>query len=312
MVKKLATLIVAACLGMIPGLARTAQQVGDPEFKFDVAEPAYGPDQGPLVLVDEAHANFHTISGRFQSFASVVRADGFRVEPSTTEITKEALERCAIFVISNARSSSANPSAFTDNEIAALREWVAEGGSLLLIADHMPLAGAAVRLAEGFDIQFNNGFAFELGDAPNSEWSTTGTRPTLFSRDAGTLGDHPISNGRNPDERVDSVRTFTGQAFQAEAPIVPLMVFSPAFVSLMPSVAWQFTEETPRLSVDGWYQGAALELGEGRAAFFGEAAMFTAQVSGPERIPVGMNSPMAEQNPQFVLNVLRWLSGALQ
>ena len=96
MVKKLATLIVAACLGMIPGLARPAQQVGDPEFKFDVAEPAYGPDQGPLVLVDEAHANFHTISGRFQSFASVVRADGFRVEPSTTEITKEALERCAI------------------------------------------------------------------------------------------------------------------------------------------------------------------------------------------------------------------------
>ena len=80
----------------------------------------------------------------------------------------------------------------------------------------------------------------------------------------------------------------------------------------MPEVTWEFTEETPRVSVDGWYQGAALELGRGRAAFFGEAAMFTAQVSGPRRVPMGMNSPMAEQNARFVLNLLGWLSGNLK
>ena len=54
-----------------------------------------------------------------------------------------------------------------------------------------------------------------------------------------------------------------------------------------------------------------MSVGAGRAAFFGEAAMFSAQVSGPNRNPMGMNAPSAEQNYQFVLNVLHWLTGLL-
>jgi len=52
-------------------------------------------------------------------------------------------------------------------------------------------------------------------------------------------------------------------------------------------------------------------VGRGRVAVFGEAAMFTAQVSGPERRPMGMNTPTAAQNPQFLLNVMHWLAGLL-
>jgi len=232
------------------------------------------------------------------------------------KLSKQILETCRIFVVSNPLPSDRawntypypTPSAFSDEEIAALRKWVEVGGSLLLIADHMPASGAALDLAAAFDVQFNDGFAFELGDAPNSEWSTVGAKPTLFSRQTGTLADHPITNGREPSERVDSIRTFTGQAFQSDAAIYPLMVFSREFVFLMPRVAWQFKEGTPRVAIDGWYQGAALEVGEGRAAFFGEAAMFTAQLKGPQQIPIGMNAAMAEENPQFVLNLVHWLS----
>ena len=50
-----------------------------------------------------------------------------------------------------------------------------------------------------------------------------------------------------------------------------------------------------------------MPFGSGRAAFFGEAAMFSAQLS--DKQPMGMNAPMAEQNFQFVLNVMHWLSG---
>ena len=39
--------------------------------------------------------------------------------------------------------------------------------------------------------------------------------------------------------------------------------------------------------------------------------MFSAQVSGNPRRPMGMNAPVAAQNPQFLLNVLHWLSGLL-
>jgi len=63
--------------------------------------------------------------------------------------------------------------------------------------------------------------------------------------------------------------------------------------------------------VSGWLQGTAMTVGSGRAVFFGEAAMFSAQVSGPSRSPGGMNAPMAEQNFQFVLNILHWLTGEL-
>ena len=117
--------------------------------------------------------------------------------------------------------------------------------------------------------------------------------------------------GREPNESVDSVRTFTGQAFQAES-ATPLLVFPRGFVVLMPEKAWQFRADTPRLTADGWLQGAVMPVKSGRAAFFGEAAMFTAQVAGPDRFPVGINAPMADQNYRLVLNLMHWLSGVLR
>jgi hypothetical protein len=36
--------------------------------------------------------------------------------------------------------------------------------------------------------------------------------------------------------------------------------------------------------------------------------MFTAQVAGPEKIRMGMNSPHAKQNAQLLLNLMHWLS----
>ena len=61
----------------------------------------------------------------------------------------------------------------------------------------------------------------------------------------------------------------------------------------------------------GWLQGATRRVGQGRVAFFGEAAMFSAQVAGREKRPMGMNAPLAEQNAQFALNTLHWLSGVI-
>lgn len=54
--------------------------------------------------------------------------------------------------------------------------------------------------------------------------------------------------------------------------------------------------------------GALLPLGKGRVAVFGEAAMFTAQLAGPNRVQVGMNAPEAAGNHQLLLNTLHWLT----
>jgi len=91
----------------------------------------------------------------------------------------------------------------------------------------------------------------------------------------------------------------------------PLLVLPATFGALLPEKAWRFGPNTRRVPVGGWLQGAAMRVGSGRAAFFGEAAMFSAQVAGSGRRPMGMNAPGAERNFQFVLNLMRWLSGRL-
>ena len=188
----------------------------------------------------------------------------------------------------------------------------------------MPLAGAAKELAAAFGAEFVDGFAFQRAAAGAAIDAGRGV-PTLFRTDGsprpdagagdgpdGTLADHPITRGRDSTERVTMVRSFTGQAFRFTAPgAAAVMTFPSDFVSLEPRYAWQFTSDTRVRDVGGWLQGATEIVGRGRAAFFGEAAMFSAQVAGAEKAPMGMNAPMAEQNPRFVLNDLHWLSGLL-
>ena len=91
---------------------------------------------------------------------------------------------------------------------------------------------------------------------------------------------------------------------------MPLLVIPEQHNLFMPSVAWEFSESTPRIPAAYLLQGALVRHGHGRVAVFGEAAMFSAQLSGPEERPMGMNHPAAAQNSRFALNVLRWLSGA--
>ena len=186
-------------------------------------------------------------------------------------------------------------SAFEASEATAVEIWIEQGGALLLIADHMPWPGAAEELAARFGLLFINGYAQD---------AETGRGRMTFRRSDGSLRDHAISNGRRPEERIESVTTFTGQAFRSNpgTPIEPLLVLNDSTEVLLPEVAGQFSEGTPRLAAVGWLQGAVLRYGSGRVAAFGEAAMFSAQVSGEQRIPMGMNDPEASENPQFLLN----------
>lgn len=288
-----------------------AQQVADTTFNPPIAKPAYSAGSGPVVMLDEAHFNFHTATGRYLPFAQLLRRDGYVVHASTARFDKESLGKGKILVIANALAeinsqgnwSRPNPSAFADDEISAVRDWVHEGGALLLIADHMPFAGAAEKLAAAFGIRFSNCFATFVEQSRSSLF--------VFRRSDGTLIDHPIINGRTHEERIDSVITFTGSAFQAESGAQPLFVLDSSQVLLLPETAWQFAPETPRLSAAGWLQGATLKFGKGRVAVFGEAAMFSAQLGGPNRTPMGMNSPRAPQNYRFLLNAMHWLSGLL-
>lgn len=288
----------------------------DKSFRPTVADPAYEAGTGPLVCLDEAHNNFHTLDNRFWAFGELLRRDGYVVEASKEKFTVEVLERCRVMVISNAQLDLdgwseypyPTPSGFTDEEIRDVRSWVMQGGSLLLIADHMPLAGVAAKLASAFGVQFYDGFAVAGFIDPAGRDAAFGI-PTIFSVETQTLLPHPITHGRSQHELVTSLRSFTGQAFQIPESAQPVMVLPDDFVLLLPERAWEFRPDTKTVPVGGWSQGAVMPFGSGRAAFFGEAAMFSAQITDGN--PSGMNAPLAEQNFQFVLNVMHWLSGIL-
>ncbi len=266
---------------MFPVVALGAQQVADTAFHPPIERPAYSIGEGPVVLIDEAHKNFHTASGRYLPFAELLKRDGYVVKASTALFTAEALRTGRVLVIANATQLLAA------DEVAAMRAWVSDGGSLLLIADHPPFLAPAAELGKVFGIRFFDGSALE----PNNR-----SGRIVFRRSDATLMEHPLT------QNVDQVATFTGSAFYLDVPGHPLLLFAgDAFL-------WKSETDQTRVPLKGHFQGAVLEFGKGRVAVFGEAAMFSAQLSGPERNPMGMNAAIAKQNPQFLLNVMHWLT----
>jgi len=283
-----------------------SQQVADTTFNPIIEDPAYELNQGPIIFIDESHHNFHTISGRYQAFAKLLQKDGYQLTPFQENFTKAGLQRGKILVISNAQHerntedwSLPTPSAFSEEEIKAVNEWVKNGGSLFLIADHMPMAGAAADLAASFGFKYYNGFALD---------TTKRGGVDMFYRAKGTLKENTITNGRNKAERIDSVGTFTGSGFEIPKNAEPILMFNSNFKMLLPKEAWQFTDATPRFPLEGFSQIACLKYGKGRIVVSGEAAMFTCQQAGGGR-SVGMCSPEVPQNQQLLLNIVHWLDG---
>ena len=281
-----------------------SQQVPDESYNPEIKSPAYEKGKGPVVFLDEAHNNFHTLDYRYRPFAKLLEKDGYEIKPSKSKITRDLLDQCSIFVISDPMSKE-NKSAFTRDEIVILRDWVSDGGSLLLITDHMPDVPAIADLAAAFGIEPLNGYV--LNSAPGEE-----VGPVHFKRNDGTLTEHPITMGRRGyEEEINSVTSFTGCAFKAGSDFFPLMIFGPYKTSWMTREAHKFPPDTPKIDVEGWFQGGVMEIGRGRMAFFGEAGMFTAQIIKQRNIKFGMNVPIAKENYQFLLNIFHWLSGIL-
>src|SRR5262245_37057224 len=152
-------------------LEAKAQPKPDFDFKPPIAKPAYPETKGPLVLMDEAHFNNHKIIGRYLAFANLLFRDGYNIKSFTSKFTKDSLKGAKILVVANANSqrnqidgSPPYDPAFTYEEVAAVRDWVSQGGSLLLIVDHLPMPAVNDRLAQAFGIEFHNGYAIESGE----------------------------------------------------------------------------------------------------------------------------------------------------
>ena len=299
-------LFVLACAGLLLICSIAfGQQQADPEFNTSVENPAYK-REGPRVMFDEAHHNFHTAEGRYKPFVDLMMSDGYRVIRNRQSFSKQRLETFKILVIANALGAEedddagADSSAFNDDEITAVHDWVKDGGALLLIADHAPFGGAAAALANKFGVDMSKGYTFDPENCAKNIPSQL-----IFSRENKLLATHPITEGRNDKERVNSVTSFTGQSLKGpEGSAGILNLASTAFDR--PA----FAAETS-VSAAGRTQAVAFKFGKGRVVVQGEAAMLSAQISGVDKHPMGMNVP-GNDNRQYALNLMHWLSGILK
>jgi hypothetical protein len=282
---------------LLPVFNGAAQQIADTTYN-----PAFiiHPEKNKAVTVaiDEGHNNFHTAEGRYKPFASILRKAGYQVRSLNTSITENALKNINVLVIANAvhrdnanNWSLPNPSAFTATEIKLLNSWVTKGGALFIIADHMPFAGAAADLARSFGFVFYNGFAIDTLHKANGD---------LFCKSNGSLAEDELTRD------LDSIVSFTGQGFEVPASARSILNLNDGFEILLPQQPWVFDRTTERKKAGGLSQLAALDFKKGKVLVSGEAAMFSAQVSGGQK--VGMNSPRAPQNYKLLLNTLDWLS----
>ena len=276
------------------------QQAPDTSHFFEIETPRYSAGKGPAVMIDAAHNNFHTLDGRYRAFGNRLDADRYRLLSREEPFTEDVLNNCDILVISNPLhvSNQSNwrlptPSAFTPEEIVAVEQWVAAGGRLFLIADHMPFAGAAADLGRAFGFEFLNGFAM---DNRRRQFE-------YFTRRQGLLHDDPII------EALDSIVTFTGSAFLIPAAATPVISLDERYTILMPAQAWNFTDDTPFVDGGGFHQLAYRTYGKGKVMVSGEAAMFSAQLAGPNQAPVGLNNPAARNNIPLLRNLVGWLAG---
>lgn len=297
-------ILAAGAVTLFLALPAAAQQVADPDYAPKLESPAYR-EEGPLVAIDEAHRNFHTIEGRYAPFARLLDTDGYRTSALKTPVSAEALAAVKILVIANARSAPPVASAFTAEEIAAIHAWVEGGGSLLLIADHAPFGTAAADLARAFGVDMGQGYVVVREE---------GKVASILDFSGKQLGDHPILHGRTGDETIRHVRSFTGQSLGVPAggaalldlPVDALEITGPAQLEALDK-----GETVPGISAGGRAQAVALTVGKGRVVVAGEAAMFSAQtVSRPNQPTKHIGLTIADDQ-QFALNTLHWLSHLL-
>ena len=285
-----------------------SQQITDTLYKVEIKQKMYPNQDGKFIYIDEGHNNFHTKDRGYYSFAQLLKSDGYQIKGNEAKFDKNTLKNIEILVVANALPSEMprpivrpTKSAFSKKEIQNLRKWVKKGGSILIIADHMPFAGAASELAKKFGFDFYDSFVMNDSLRGNID----------FDKNTGTLNDNFITKGRNINEEVNKVRSFTGQGFKIPKNAKSILKLDESQTVHLVDTMWVFNEKVKSFPAKDLSQGAILTFGKGKIAVFGEAAMFSAQLAGPNRIKVGMNTEEAKENHQLLLNIIHWLDDKL-
>jgi len=303
-IRSLPLTIFSICFLLFP--VASAQQTADPHFDARVDKPAFTKNF-PRILFDEAHYNFDTTHNRYKPFADLLFNDGYHISVNRQPFTKASLASHKILVIVNplgaedADDEGADRPAFSAAECDAVKDWVHDGGALLLIADHAPFAAAVDVLAKKLGVDMSKG---DTADPANADKEFDSPEVIVYSRANHLLAENALTNGRSDAEHVNRVLVFSGQSLKGPPG-------SDAFLKLADTAVDKIASSGTSSSAAGRAQGIAFHLGKGRVVVLGDAAMLSAQVTGTDNQLVGMNVPNVD-NRKLALNIVHWLSGILR
>lgn len=306
MIKQLARFPISFALAVLTIVPVFAQQTADPKFDARVDKPAFTKNY-PRVLFDEAHNNADTSTGRYKPFADLLFNDGYHIAVNRQPFTKASLRPHKILIIVNPLAvedvddEGADHPAFTTEEVEAVNDWVRDGGALLLIVDSVPFGSAAESLATRLGIEMSKGQTTDPANA-DKEFGTPGV--LLFSRENHLLAESSITNGRGDAERVNRVLVFDGQSLKGPEG-------SEVVLKLADTAVDEIASPGKNASAAGRAQGIAFRAGKGRVVVLGDATMLSAQLTGSDNQPVGMNVANID-NRKLALNIMHWLSGLLK
>lgn len=289
----------------------------------------------PIILYDEAHNNYPSDQG-ISAFLDIARSLGAEVRSGRRTLVQELETAPSVLVIASAmpiprdefyarfrgvqQSTARSPMfwtadltqpAFSTAEVKAVFDYVSEGGALLLIVDHT--AGPEIPLARALGAELRHVFTWDAHHYPPG-YKVVGligrfASYVYYSREAGTIGDHPIMNGFAEGGKVNAVATLVGSSIQGPIGSTPLLMLSDSAMDYYRP--WPEGPEY-RLSAAGRSQAVAYELGKGRVFMIAELSALMKDPLGPdnpndpEKLGSGLDYARAD-NRRFAQNVLMWL-----
>jgi len=273
----------------LPPCVPLTGQAPDCTYAPIVVNPAHLLCQGPSVVIDATHANFHTletdgVAGRYWGFALLLSQDGYVVTQSERPVAALLVHTDPdVLVIANPTTDLiGGDEAVPAEEVPVIANWVKQGGSLLLVIDHDPFEKVGLLLA-----------AFGIDRMPMGVVSEY--RFTLAAGDL--IGTSAVATGPGPNTAVHEVTTFVGTAFRIAANPPPEAQFDPVLV-FPPGV--KGSSNGDEIDLGGYSQGVAIRFGAGRVFVAGEAGGLTAQGD------FGMQ--FTAENERYLRNILWWLT----
>lgn len=282
--------------------------LNDSSFDASIICPKYKRQTGPHILIDAGHHNFIVEMGLIKPFVDLASNDGYKTSIDSGAFTPAYLAKYQIVLITPAmpfklgsKKDITDENTFTSQELETLRNWVSNGGSLIILSEHAPIDKSMTPLLNTFGIQSSVGAVYDPINCDTTIKLSLYETILKFTKSNKLLNrNHPITTGAKKKEIIQNIETYTGCALSGSNYTTILKLGPTATIR-----KWNGILPTG----GGDSQCLAGSFGRGKIMAMGDCNGFTAMYvnTNGKRFYAGMQVEEFDWK-QFVLNTIHWLS----